>query len=157
MLQQAYGAEYASRVWIKTQIVVVNDFIGVKEKMNDIQLNTLCDQILVEYGGLNLLEFALFCSRLRSGKYESFYGSVDPMRIMQSLEDFMEDRRRDINKAVEVEEKIRKEKELKEHRKTAITYEQYRQSLIDDGISDEELAQVDKIFGKPKEDEKWKK
>lgn len=86
MLEQAYGQEYASRVWIKTQLVILNDFVGVKNKLEDFQINPLCDQILVEYGGLNLLEFCLFMARLRSGKYEQFYGSVDPMLILKSLD-----------------------------------------------------------------------
>lgn len=117
MLEQAYGEEYASRVWIKTQIVVLNDFVGVKNKLDDCQINPLCDQILVEYGGLNLLEFCLFVARLRSGKYEQFYGSVDPMLILKSLDSFMEDRRLDINRNVDAIEKAKKKIEEAENEK----------------------------------------
>lgn len=117
MLEQAYGQEYASRVWIKTQLVILNDFVGVKNKLEDFQINPLCDQILVEYGGLNLLEFCLFMARLRSGKYEQFYGSVDPMLILKSLDEFMEDRRRDIKRNVDAIEKAQNEKEQEEWRK----------------------------------------
>ena len=130
MLEQAYGEEYASRVWIKTQIVVLNDFVGVKNKLDDCQINPLCDQILVEYGGLNLLEFCLFVARLRSGKYEQFYGSVDPMLILKSLDSFMEDRRLDINRnveAIEKEKKKREEAENEEYRKRM--FESYQRRI----------------------------
>ena len=141
MLEQAYGQEYASRVWIKTQLVILNDFVGVKNKLEDFQINPLCDQILVEYGGLNLLEFCLFMARLRSGKYEQFYGSVDPMLILKSLEEFMDDRREDIN--INVAEQERKERERKDaeaeaYRKAMI--ESYRKRIPN---SDTDKAPVD--------------
>ena len=124
MLEQAYGQEYASRVWIKTQLVILNDFVGVKNKLEDFQINPLCDQILVEYGGLNLLEFCLFMARLRSGKYEQFYGSVDPMLILKSLEEFMADRREDINRNVAEHERI-------ERQKNDAEAEAYRKAMMD--------------------------
>lgn len=132
MLEQAYGQEYASRVWIKTQLVILNDFVGVKNKLEDFQINPLCDQILVEYGGLNLLEFCLFMARLRSGKYEQFYGSVDPMLILKSLDEFMEDRRRDIKRNVDAIEKAQNEKEQEERRKNSISFEEWYNRLSEE-------------------------
>lgn len=123
ILEQAYGAKYASRVWIKTQLTIVNDFSGTKEKLNDMQIDSLCDQILVEYAGLNLLEFCCFCSRLRSGKYAQFFGSVDPMRILSSLEEFVNDWSADINRAVLEREKIERQREDEEMRKNAVPFE----------------------------------
>lgn len=146
MLEQAYGQEYASRVWIKTQLVILNDFVGVKNKLEDFQINPLCDQILVEYGGLNLLEFCLFMARLRSGKYEQFYGSVDPMLILKSLDEFMEDRRRDIKRNVDAIEKAQNEKEQEEWRKNSISFEEWYNQL-----SEEEK---EKCLFKPKTDVK---
>lgn len=125
VLEQAYGTKYASRVWIKTQIAIVNDFSGTKEKLDDAQMDSLCDQILVEYAGLNLLEFCCFCSRLRSGKYEKFYGSVDPMRILTSLEDFIDDWRTDLYRANAERERIEREREYEESRKNAISFEDW--------------------------------
>lgn len=137
MLEQAYGQEYASRVWIKTQLVILNDFVGVRNKLDDNQINRLCDQILLEYGGLNLYEFCLFMARLRSGKYEMFYGSVDPMVIFKSLESFMEDRRRDINRNVEAQEKaeqMKKDAEAEEYRKKMM--ESYRRRVPNSGTNE---------------------
>lgn len=117
MLEQAYGQEYASWVWIKTQLVILNDFVGVKNKLEDFQINPLCDQILVEYGGLNLLEFCLFMARLRSGKYEQFYGSVDPMLILKSLDEFMDDRRDDINRNIAEQERQNRQRKIQRLRR----------------------------------------
>lgn len=141
MLEQAYGQEYASRVWIKTQLVILNDFVGVRNKLEDFQINPLCDQILVEYGGLNLLEFCLFMARLRSGKYEQFYGSVDPMLILKSLEEFMDDRRDDINRNIAEQEKTeqaKKDAEAEAYRKAM--FESYQRRIPN---SDTDKAPVD--------------
>lgn len=132
MIEQAFGLEFLSRVWVKAQIIEVNDFVGTKTKLSDEQLDTLSDQIALEYGDLNLLEFICFCSRLRSGKYESFYGSVDPMQITKSLQDFYEDRRDDINRAWQAEEKARTEREWEESRKNAISFDEFWATLNDE-------------------------
>lgn len=132
MLEQAYGFEFASRVWVKAQIIEVNDFVGTKNKLDDHQLDTLSDQITLEYGDLNLLEFLCFCSRLRSGRYEKFYGSVDPMQITKSLMDFYEDRRDDINRAWQKAEKERMEAERIENKKNAVSFDDYWSRLSDE-------------------------
>lgn len=121
---EAYGPVLAAK-WVQLHLLEVNKFSGVSAKLNDYQLDALAVQIVTAYAGLNLLEFILFCSRLRSGKYEKFYGSVDPMRIMSSLEDFMENRRRDVNRVVEEREKDKREQERAEMKKNSVTFEDW--------------------------------
>ena len=82
---QAYDEDVAVK-WVQQQLLAVNEFAGAKAKLTDFQLDELAIQIRLEYGYLNLFEFILFCARLRSGKYEDFYGSIDPMRILKSLD-----------------------------------------------------------------------
>lgn len=149
MLEQAWGMEYVSRVLIKTHLLGVSDFVGVKTKMEDWQMDELCDQIAMEYGDLNVLEFICFCSRLRSGKYETFYGNIDPMQITKSLESFYEDRRYDINRAWEAEEKVRRDKEWEESRKKAISFEEWYERLPDD--EKEKASIIKAIIDKSKE------
>lgn len=132
MLEQAWGLEYVSRVVIKVHLLGVSDFVGVKTKMEDWQMDELCDQIAMEYGDLNVLEFICFCSRLRSGRYETFYGSIDPTQITKSLADFYEDRRDDINRAWAKAEKERQDREYEESRKNAITFEEYWETLSEE-------------------------
>lgn len=111
--------------WMKGQFTEVSAFANVKEKMNDWQLECLCQQILADYPTLTMMEFILFCARLRSGLYEDFYGSVDPMRILKSFRMFINDKRKDDWRAEEERRRVQKEREDEESRKNAITWEQY--------------------------------
>jgi len=127
-LAQAYDESVAVN-WVQQQLLAVNVFAGAKAKLSDFQLDELAIQIRLEYGYLNLFEFILFCARLRSGKYEDFYGSIDPMRILKSLDSFCAERRSEINRAIAEKEKIEREREYEESRKNAVTFEDWYASL----------------------------
>ena len=109
-IADAYDTDDAAVEWIKIQLERINMFVNVKEKLDLNQLYEVSVQILNCYDNLNVLEFALFCGRLRHGRYESFYGSVDPMKILVSLDKFMDDKRRDWWKHMEEKEKEEKVK-----------------------------------------------
>lgn len=149
MLEQAWGMEFVSGVIIKAHLLAVSEFVGVKTKMEDWQMDELCTQIAMEYGDLNVLEFICFCSRLRSGRYETFYGSIDPTQITKSLADFYEDRRSDINRAWEKAEKERRDKEWEESRKNAISFEEWYESLPEEKKAEVEPMRA--IFMRSKE------
>lgn len=114
-------------VWMKSQFIAVSMFCGAREKMSDWQSKALCTQIINEHPTLTLMEFILFCARLRSFRYGKFYGSIDPAAILDALGQFVQDRNRDIWKRKEEEERIAKEKEWEEHLKHSITYEQWQE------------------------------
>ena len=63
-------------VWMQGHLIAVSMFCGAREKMNEWQSKSLCNQIINEHPTLTLMEFILFCSRLRSAKYGKFYGSI---------------------------------------------------------------------------------
>lgn len=130
-LAQAYDENVAVR-WIQDQLLEVNEFAGVKSKLSDMQLDELAIQIRLEYGHLNLFEFILFCARLRSGRYEDFYGSVDPMRILKSLDAFCSDRRDEMWKEASEKEKKEKEREEEEHKKNVVSFENWYRGLPED-------------------------
>lgn len=115
--------------WIQDQLLQVNEFAGVKSKLSDMQLNELAIQIRLEYGLLNLFEFILFCARLRSGRYEDFYGSVDPMRILKSLDAFCSDRRAEIWREAEEKERIERDRAYEERRKNSISFDEWYRNL----------------------------
>ena len=52
--------------WMESQLLAVSMFCGAREKMNEWQSKSLCTQIINEHPQLTLMEFILFCSRLRS-------------------------------------------------------------------------------------------
>lgn len=136
---QAYDEDVAMK-WVQQQLLAVNEFAGAKAKLTDFQLDELAIQIRLEYGYLNLFEFILFCARLRSGKYEDFYGSIDPMRILKSLDAFCDDRRREINRAYEEKERIAREREYEESKKNSISFEDWYLSK-----SEEERAKTREV------------
>lgn len=127
-LAQAYDENVAVR-WIQDQLLQVNEFAGVKSKLSDMQLNELAIQIRLEYGHLNLFEFILFCARLRSGRYENFYGSVDPMRMLKSLDAFCSDRRAEIWREAQEKEKEERDRKYEEMCKNAVPYDVWYRSL----------------------------
>lgn len=122
-------------VWMQGQLLAVSMFCGARDKMTDWQSNSLCAQIINEHPTLTLMEFILFCARLRSSKYGKFYGSIDPAAILGALDLFIQDKHRDIYKRRDEEERIAKEKELEEGRKNAITYGQWQ--LLKEAKGDE--------------------
>lgn len=91
--------------WIKVQLEVVNAFTNVQQRLTTEQLIAIGEQIFSLYPDINLLEFTLFCGRLRRGKYEKWYGAVDGQKILISLDTFMEDRRNDLVRKQEEEHK----------------------------------------------------
>lgn len=123
-LAEAYDEDFAVE-WVRTQLFAVNTFAGVKSKLSDMQLGELAIQIRLEYGYLNLFEFILFCARLRSGKYEEFYGSVDPMRILKSLDAFISDRNNELYKERIEQEKVEQMRAEEEHRKNAMSFDKW--------------------------------
>lgn len=113
-------------VWMQGQLIAVSMFCGAREKMNEWQSKSLCTQIINEHPTLTMMEFILFCARLRSAKYGKFYGSIDPAEILGSLDMFLKDKMHDIAKRDDELEKAHLEKEAEESRKNAITYEEYQ-------------------------------
>lgn len=112
-------------IWMRAQFTEVSTFTNVKEKMTDWQLDNLCLQILSEFPTLTMMEFILFCARLRSGVYGGFYGTVDPVAIMKSFHSFIDDRRRDYDRKYERERKAKEEREAAESKKNVITWQEY--------------------------------
>jgi len=125
--------ENAALTWMKAQMIAVSVFANVREKMSDWQINAVCEQILCEQPQTTMMEFVLFCARLRSGAYEDFYGSVDPMRIIKSFNAFLNDKRRDLARKWERDEEERRTREDEESRRNAISYEEWRRKLKEKG------------------------
>lgn len=100
--------------WIKVQLEVVNSFCNTKAKLSTEQMYAISEQILALYDDLNLLEFILFCGRLRRGVYEKFYGAVDAQKILVSLDTFYAERnkllmdKREEDRKKALEEELRK-------------------------------------------------
>lgn len=87
----AYGFGTAQE-WLAYQITDLSEFSGAKAKITDRQLDQIIQLITDDYGFLNMAEIMLFCRRFKKGSYDKFYGSVDPIAIMQGLNVFCRER-----------------------------------------------------------------
>ena len=148
--------ENTAITWMQGQLLAVCTFVNVNGKLSDWQLNTLCQQIIADYPTVTMMEFILFCSRLRSGKYCSFYGNIDPLLILKAFTDFLEDRNKDLWRKAEADRKEKEEREAEESRKNAISWEEYcrREGIKDTTHPFERIAKKLGEAAKPKEKKK---
>lgn len=88
---QAYGRN-AAESWLICQLNDLSLFAGCKEKLTPRQINETAAMIAETYPHYKLTEFMLFFQRFKRCRYGRFYGAVDPMIILQSLDVFNEER-----------------------------------------------------------------
>lgn len=88
----AYGRDTAES-WLAIQLNDLSEFAGCKDKLTVRQIQDTAAMIAESYPHYNLTEFMLFCQRFKRCKYGRFYGSVDPMIILQALTEFDNERR----------------------------------------------------------------
>ena len=115
VMNQAYH-ETAAEQWLIPQLVDLCAYCGVKEKLNERQLKQLACTIVTGYGELKATEVMLFFHKFKTGNYGQFYGSVDPLIIMQAMKRFMKERDRMIEQK-ESEEYWRKQEEWKREKR----------------------------------------
>ena len=139
--KQMNKVENTAISWMRGQLIAVSAFTNVRDKMSDWQMTALCQQILADYPTTTMLEFVLFCARLRTGMYEDFYGSVDPMRIIKSFRSFMDDRRHDYDRLYEEEQKVKAEREAEESKKNAVGLD-----WVQEQVNQGKLLNVAKLF-----------
>lgn len=114
--------ESTAATWITIQLADLSEYCGCREKLTGGALEQCAEMIVASYSYLTVAEMLLFFFRFKSGAYGRFYGAVDPMKIMSSLREFVnEERANAINKM----ESEKGERERAEWAKNAITYEQY--------------------------------
>ena len=75
----------ASLQWLAYHIGDMNHKIGVKVKMDEMQIADLARSIRNEFGFLKTSEVMRFFYRLKDGHYGEFFGIIDKQRIMRAL------------------------------------------------------------------------
>lgn len=91
VVKRAYGDAFIES-WIEKILFNISEFAGSRIKMNVSQFEITARLILSEYAIFKVTEFILFCQRFLLGRYGKFYGSVDPMTILDGMSDFAKDR-----------------------------------------------------------------
>ena len=116
-IDAAYGEGSATQ-WLIPQLHNLCVTVGVKTKLDDVQLRQLAQMIRKEFGYLKATEVMLFVWRFKAGHYGELYGAVDPVRIMRALRGrFCEERARHI----ELHEREQHELEKQQWAETAAT------------------------------------
>lgn len=111
--------------WMELQLTRFNDFCGASEKMQAMQIEDLACLLLANFPKATIAQFANFFARMKSGCYDRFYKSVDPMKIAASMKTYMEEQDAAFNRLREERDRLDRERREAESRKRCITYEQY--------------------------------
>ncbi len=123
-LAAGYGRQVVI-VWLCIQIENLNNFTGVREKMSITRQQELATLILAEYPTLKASEILLFFHRVKCGRYGRFYGMVDALFITSSLLQFMEQRRTDLVRYRETQQRRTQTERTPSSTGKCITYEEY--------------------------------
>ncbi len=107
--------------WLIPQLANLSEYTGIKEKLTKSQIKDCAFVIRSNYGYLKISEFMLFCHRFKAGMYGDFYGVVSPLTITTALRQFLNDRA----VVIDHHEQEKRESELKEQKKGAVSYEEY--------------------------------
>lgn len=106
--------------WLEIQLRDLSEFSGCKDKLTIQQLDEIARVIYTMFPYLKVTELAYFFLLFKSGKFGKFYGSVDGLKITESLQSFLKMRsnyieayeNEDLNR-LQAEEDMRHEKEVK--------------------------------------------
>ena len=91
LVSDTYGREKAIK-WIEIHINSIDLYAQVKNDLDEDARNEMANLILSHYSFLKLPEFMLFVARFKLGIYGRFYGSFDPLVLMEALKKFQVDR-----------------------------------------------------------------
>lgn len=119
-LNTIYGSK-APTMWLLPQLYNLSEYCGVKNKLEGTPIVECATIIANTFFYLKTSELMLFFYRFKAARYGKFYGNVDPMVIISSLRIFVTER----NAFLEQVEAKKREEEMEEHKKNAVTYEEY--------------------------------
>lgn len=110
-----------SAAWLIPQLTDLSEFCGCKEKLQDRPLEECAFLIAQNYYYLKISELMLFFSRFKLGCYGIFYGSVDPLKIMQALRQFVIER----NAAYSARQAEAEREKRQNEAKNSVSYAEY--------------------------------
>lgn len=77
---------------VELWLLDLSNYAGAGNKLNDDQIQQLAKYFYQDAYALNFAELGLFFNRIKKGQYGEFYGSVDPIKIMNYLTQFLKQR-----------------------------------------------------------------
>jgi hypothetical protein len=119
-INKEYGTQ-TSVAWLIPQLLDLSEFCGCKDKLQGESLEECAWLIAQNYFFLKVSEVMLFFNYFKQGKYGRFYGSVDPLVIMTSFQDFIRER----YDAYFAHESELNKKRSEEQKKNSISHAEY--------------------------------
>ena len=117
------------QVWMMAQLLDLNEYVGVKNKMETAQMKALANVLIVESYYLKASEMLLFFYKLKAGDFGGFYGAVDPQKVGECLIAFKKWRSLELDKINNKIAQEDRERKRKKWRKTGITREEYERRV----------------------------
>ena len=126
-LQSTYELGYL-QIWVMAHLEDLNEYAGVKTKMETAQMRELATMIIVKSEYLKASEILLFFHKLKAGDFGGFYGTVDPQKVGEYLNAFKEWRSQELDKLYKKQALEERERKRKEWKKTGMTRQEYEKS-----------------------------
>ena len=123
-LLHTYQMEHLE-VWVRAQLIDLNEYVGVKNKMETAQMKDLARTIILKSEYLKASEVLLFFHKLKAGDFGGFYGAVDPQKVGEYLNDFINWRSQELDKVNNKKAQEEKERKRNEWKRTGITRQEY--------------------------------
>lgn len=123
------GDEFAV-AWLCKQIHEYVKTLSTSDQLTATDIQNLALVIYAAYPSLNLAEVMLFFSRLAAGIYGIVgYNSVRGENITARIRQFLEDRRRELDRYEREREQMERAAEDEHRRKHAVSHQEYKQML----------------------------
>ena len=123
-LLHTYQLEHV-QIWVMAHLEDLNEYAGVKNKMETAHIKELANIIIVNSSFLKASEILLFFHKLKAGDFGGFYGTVDPLKVGEYLSIFKNWRSVELDKVNNKIAQDKRERERKEWNETGITREEY--------------------------------
>ena len=123
-LLHTYQLEHV-QIWVMAHLEDLNEYAGVKNKMETAHIKELANIIIVNSSFLKASEILLFFHKLKAGDFGGFFGTVDPLKVGEYLSIFKNWRSVELDKVNNKIAQDKRERERKEWNETGITREEY--------------------------------
>lgn len=124
VVSKCYGSN-VSELFVSAQIKDLMEYTGNKGKLTIHQIDALSKVIVSTFYYLKVTELMYFFFLFKSGRFGSFYGSVDTIVITQSIREFLKIRNDEIESIERKRNQEEAERRNKDCAKNAISYEEW--------------------------------
>ena len=133
VVSKCYGSN-VSELFVGANIKDLMEYTGNKGKLTIHQIDALSKVIVSTFYYLKVTELMFFFFQFKAGRYGTFYGQVDAIKITEALRSFLKFRNETLDAIERKNTQERKERMMEEAAQNAISYEEWkrRQSAVEE-------------------------